>query len=156
MMEESTIGSVGSLGCRNKFIKHRTSASGQLTFGPTASRCQVCPTVSLVTGETRAQPARGSPRPTFSAKPPRREFAFPSAFRMSHCLRTIGENGETPGRDRLSPHLAIDTLTRTSTRRLAAASAVGTTLEWYDFAVYNTLAALTFNRVFFPSFDPMT
>ena len=28
----------------------------------------------------------------------------------------------------------------TSPRRLATASAVGTTLEWYDFTVYNTLA----------------
>src|SRR5881409_2569628 len=44
---------------------------------------------------------------------------------------------------------------RTSTSRLAAASAVGTTLEWYDFTVYNTLAALIFNRLFFPSFDPL-
>src|SRR5215470_4166350 len=59
-------------------------------------------------------------------------------------------------RDRLSPHLAVDTLTRTSKGRLAAASAVGTTLEWYDFTVYNTLAALIFNRLFFPSFDRMT
>jgi MFS family permease len=32
---------------------------------------------------------------------------------------------------------------------------VGTTLEWYDFTVYNTLAALIFNRLFFPSFDPL-
>src|SRR5215468_1665578 len=53
-------------------------------------------------------------------------------------------------------YLATDTGTRTSTRRLAAASAVGTTLEWYDFTVYNTLAALIFNRLFFPSFDPAT
>jgi MFS family permease len=45
---------------------------------------------------------------------------------------------------------------RTSRGRLAAASAVGTTLEWYDFTVYNTLAALIFNRLFFPSFDPLT
>ena len=39
--------------------------------------------------------------------------------------------------------------------RLAAASSVGTTLEWYDFTVYNVMAALVFNRVFFPSFDPL-
>jgi MFS family permease len=39
--------------------------------------------------------------------------------------------------------------------RLAVASAVGTTLEWYDFTIYNTLAALIFNELFFPSFDPM-
>src|SRR5262249_56844016 len=52
--------------------------------------------------------------------------------------------------------LVTDTGTRTSKGRLAAASAVGTTLEWYDFTVYNTLAALIFNRLFFPSFDRMT
>src|ERR1700681_1815581 len=46
--------------------------------------------------------------------------------------------------------------TRASTVTLAAASSVGTTLEWYDFTVYNTLAALIFNRLFFPSFDPLT
>ncbi len=42
-----------------------------------------------------------------------------------------------------------------ATRRLASASIIGTTLEYYDFAVYNTLAALVFNRLFFPSFDPI-
>lgn len=40
--------------------------------------------------------------------------------------------------------------------RLATASSVGTILEWYDFTVYNTLAALIFNRLFFPSFDPLS
>jgi len=45
---------------------------------------------------------------------------------------------------------------RTSASRLATASLVGTTLEWYDFTIYNTLAALIFNRLFFPSFDPLT
>jgi metabolite-proton symporter len=43
-----------------------------------------------------------------------------------------------------------------STKRLATASMVGTTLEWYDFMVYNTLAALIFNKLFFPSFDPLS
>ncbi len=32
---------------------------------------------------------------------------------------------------------------------------VGTALEYFDFAVYNSLAALVFNRIFFPSFDPL-
>jgi MFS family permease len=44
---------------------------------------------------------------------------------------------------------------RTSMRRIAAASAVGTTLEWYDFALYNAMAGLVFNKIFFPSFDPL-
>ncbi len=39
-------------------------------------------------------------------------------------------------------------------RRLATASIVGTTLEYFDFAVYNTLAALIFGQLFFPSFEP--
>ena len=41
-------------------------------------------------------------------------------------------------------------------RRLAMASSVGTTLEWYDFTIYNLMAALVFNSIFFPSFDPLT
>ncbi|HKT97240.1 MAG TPA: MFS transporter, partial [Paraburkholderia sp.] len=32
---------------------------------------------------------------------------------------------------------------------------IGTSLEWYDFTVYNTLAALVFNHLFFPSVDPL-
>jgi MFS family permease len=42
-----------------------------------------------------------------------------------------------------------------SIARLAAASAVGTTLEWYDFTIYNVMAALVFNAVFFPTYDPV-
>ncbi len=41
-------------------------------------------------------------------------------------------------------------------RRLAFASMVGTALEYYDFAVYNLLAALVFNKLFFPDVDPLT
>ena len=47
-------------------------------------------------------------------------------------------------------------MSKTRTARLATASLVGTTLEYYDFAVYNTLAALVFNKLFFPSFDPLS
>ncbi|MES2919564.1 MAG: MFS transporter [Pseudomonadota bacterium] len=36
------------------------------------------------------------------------------------------------------------------------ASMVGTTIEWYDFFLYGTAAALIFNKIFFPAFDPLT
>jgi MFS family permease len=35
------------------------------------------------------------------------------------------------------------------------ASIAGTALEYYDFAVYNALAATVFNKLFFPTFDPL-
>ena len=43
----------------------------------------------------------------------------------------------------------------TSARRVIAASLIGTSLEWYDFFVYGTAAALVFNKLFFPSFEPL-
>lgn len=41
-----------------------------------------------------------------------------------------------------------------SLRRVVAASFIGTTIEWYDFFLYGTAAALVFDRLFFPNFDP--
>lgn len=40
-------------------------------------------------------------------------------------------------------------------RNIALASAIGTTIEWYDFFLYGVLAALVLNRVFFPNFSPL-
>jgi metabolite-proton symporter len=39
--------------------------------------------------------------------------------------------------------------------RVALASLIGTSIEWYDYFLYGTAAALVFNKLFFPSFDPM-
>jgi len=33
---------------------------------------------------------------------------------------------------------------------------MGTTIEWYDYFLYGTAAALIFNKIFFPAFDPLT
>jgi metabolite-proton symporter len=45
---------------------------------------------------------------------------------------------------------AADPLMRTQRRRAVVASTVGTTIEWYDFFLYGTAAALVFPKVFFP------
>ncbi|MGG3924129.1 MFS transporter, partial [Geobacillus thermodenitrificans] len=39
-------------------------------------------------------------------------------------------------------------------RRAAISSVVGTTIEWYDFFLYGTMAALVFPQLFFPQSDP--
>jgi MFS transporter, MHS family, shikimate and dehydroshikimate transport protein len=44
---------------------------------------------------------------------------------------------------------------RSSIRQVAAASFIGTTIEWYDFFLYGTAAALVFNKLFFPEFSPL-
>ena len=45
---------------------------------------------------------------------------------------------------------------RTQVRRAAMGSAVGTTIEWYDFFLYGTAAALVFPHAVLPRVDPYT
>jgi metabolite-proton symporter len=44
----------------------------------------------------------------------------------------------------------------TGRRRVIVASLIGTSLEWYDFFLYSSAAALVFGKLFFPTFDPLT
>ena len=37
--------------------------------------------------------------------------------------------------------------------RVVGASVIGTTIEWYDFFLYGSAAALVFNALFFPGSD---
>lgn len=42
-----------------------------------------------------------------------------------------------------------------SIKHIVTASVLGTTVEWYDFLIYGTAAALVFNKLFFPNYDPL-
>lgn len=42
-----------------------------------------------------------------------------------------------------------------SMKKVAVASVIGTTVEWYDLFVFATASALVFNKVFFPDFVPL-
>jgi MFS transporter, MHS family, shikimate and dehydroshikimate transport protein len=44
---------------------------------------------------------------------------------------------------------------RESVRRVALASMIGTTIEWYDFFIFGTASALVFGPLFFPDFSEL-
>ncbi len=50
---------------------------------------------------------------------------------------------------------SVATIEPAKINSIAFASCLGTVIEWYDFLIYATAAALVFNKAFFPSFDPL-
>lgn len=45
-------------------------------------------------------------------------------------------------------------VSRSQLRKVIAGSLIGSVIEWYEYLIYGTMAALVFNELFFPSFDP--
>ncbi len=65
---------------------------------------------------------------------------------------------ETLSEDSSAPAVALGRTTATTNgrmRQVVTASVIGTMVEWYDFLLYGTAAALVFNRLFFPAMDPL-
>ncbi|RJG09089.1 MFS transporter [Pseudomonas cavernicola] len=44
---------------------------------------------------------------------------------------------------------------QTDMKKVAVASVIGTTVEWYDLFIFATASALVFNKIFFPGFDAL-
>jgi MHS family shikimate/dehydroshikimate transporter-like MFS transporter len=74
---------------------------------------------------------------------------------MEAAMASIGEIATSLTTD-ISDRGRGDTQPRqpASTPKIVVASAFGTIIEWYDFFVYGTAAALVFGRLFFPASDP--
>ena len=60
-----------------------------------------------------------------------------------------GTNGTAPTPGATADHH------RSEAVKVAVASLIGTSVEWYDFFLYGTAAALVFNKLFFPQLDPI-
>jgi metabolite-proton symporter len=70
----------------------------------------------------------------------------------------MSDRGSRKGRDRATVSVvgtgASEQLNRRQLVRAIVASTIGTALEWYDFFLYGTAAALVFPKLFFPKSDP--
>jgi len=59
------------------------------------------------------------------------------------------------GTESVSPDTAQSAAT-SKNRHALIASAVGTTIEWYDFFIYGLIGPFIFDKLFFPTLDPVT
>ncbi len=77
---------------------------------------------------------------------------IPSAVDTQLFMATTTEN---PVNLPQSPSAVKPVQPGSEIRRVAYASLVGTTIEWYDFFIYGLAAVLIFGPQFFPSSDPL-
>jgi metabolite-proton symporter len=56
----------------------------------------------------------------------------------------------------MATEATTDAASERTLKKTVWASLIGTTIEWYDFYIYGTAAALVFNKLFFPKEDPLT
>jgi MHS family shikimate/dehydroshikimate transporter-like MFS transporter len=52
--------------------------------------------------------------------------------------------------------LALHATKRPNMGKIAAASFIGSAIEWYDFFLFGTAAALVFSKIYFPTSDPLS
>src|SRR5215813_10721427 len=55
----------------------------------------------------------------------------------------------------VDPSTLSDADHRKQLRRAVIASAIGTTIEWYDFFIYGIVTGLVFAKLYFPQSDPL-
>src|SRR3954468_17547204 len=136
----------------------RTSAPrSPRSAGPRSPGARRRPIVTLA----RAHPGV---RTVFGAVAPGSRFSTPRTSQSTHsatgqlwrdppapCRFQREETLMTTAAERLGGESQGDTQ---SLRQVALASFVGTTVEWYDFFLYGTAAALIFDKLFFPNVDP--
>ncbi len=71
---------------------------------------------------------------------------------MKHARRPVDTRGT--GDDTIT--MGATAPRARSMATIAFAGTFGTIIEWYDFLIYGTAAALVFNKLFFPTVDPLT
>src|SRR5271154_2369688 len=85
----------------------------------------------------------------------------PAPIRHTVCIDLTGNLSSSEERNGWEPAMTIiatapiDGLSRSKMNSVVFASCIGTIIEWYDFLIYATAAALVFNKAFFPTFDPL-